>query len=258
MEKKLKVLHLDIENFPAEAWIWDLGDQHVSLDFLKRDWNICAWAASWDHEDKVHYMDNRGRRNIYDDKRLVKALIKLINQADIIIGQNIDHFDIRKLATRAEFHKLKPFKPCKTTDILTEERRVFAHTSHTLAYKSERNLKYKKLKHEKYPKLDLWIACMEDKLDAWKVMEEYCIHDVKAAKERYHGIKPWIRTHHVIAADGKTRCKCGSTRLRRKGYAHTDAGKFQIYSCKDCGKWPRSPINLLTKRQKSARLREAQ
>lgn len=260
MQNQLKILHLDIENFPAEFWAWDIGEQHLTIDFMKRDWNICAWAAGWDHEsdDKIVYMDNRNRRNIYDDKRLVKKLIKMMNQADIIIGQNIDRFDIRKVATRADFHKLGPFKPCKTTDILTEEKRVFAHTSQSLAYKTERNRKYKKLKHEKYPGIELWKACMRNELPAWEAMEEYCIHDVKAAKERYHDVKPWIRTHHVTMADGVTRCKCGSTNLKPDRYLWTDAGRFRLYHCLDCGKWPRSPINLLTKKQKSARLREAQ
>ena len=171
-DDQLKILHLDIENFPCEVWAWELGEQHVSLDFLKRDWNICAWAAKWHGDDKVTYMDNRSRRDVYDDKRLVKGLIRLINEADIVIGQNVQHFDLRKLATRADFHKLKPFKPVKVVDILTEERRVFAHTSHKLAYKTERNAKYRKLRHEKYPGFDLWEACMNDKPDAWKSMEE--------------------------------------------------------------------------------------
>jgi hypothetical protein len=79
---------------------------------------------------------------------------------------------------------------------------------------------------------------------------------VLSTEEHYLKVQGWIRTHALGPADGIMRCKCGSTDLRREGFAHTDAGKFQIYSCNSCGKWPRSPINLLTKQQKSARLRE--
>lgn len=255
-----RILCLDIENFPCEVWSWGLGEQHLSLDFLKRDFSICAWGAHWVGEParKVMYMDNRNTRDIYDDKKLVQELAKLMNEADVIIGQNVKNFDIRKLAARASFHKLPPFRPVKITDILTEERRVFAFTSHKLAFKTAMNEKYKKLKHEKYPGFELWKECMEDNLDAWKEMERYCINDVLSTEERYLEIRGWIRTHATGPADGVIRCKCGSINLVKEGYAMTDAGKFQIYHCADCKKWPRSPINLLTKQQKQARLREAE
>jgi hypothetical protein len=261
MNTDLKGLCLDLETFPCEVYTWGLGEQHIPLEFLKRDWSVCAWAAHWygTPADKIIYMDNRGRENLYDDKHLIKELVKLMNEADIIIGQNVKSFDIRKLAARAVFHKLPPFRPVKITDILTEERRVFAFTSHKLAYKTELiNDRYKKLKHDKYPGFDLWKACMDDKLDAWKEMETYCKYDVLSTEEHYHKVRGWIRTHALGPNDGIDRCKCGSTNLRKEGYAHTDAGKYQIYYCKACGKWPRSSINLLTKQQKSARLREAQ
>ena len=258
MINKLKILCLDIENFPCLVYSWGLGEQNIPLEFLKRDWSICAWAAKWVGSDEIFYMDNRGQKDIFNDKRLVEGIIKLINEADIIIGQNVNSFDLRKIRARAKFHKLKPFKPCKVTDILTEERKVFAWTSHKLAYKTTMNEKYKKLDHKDFPGFDLWEACMDNILKAWKSMEKYCKYDVFSTDERYKDVAPWIATHHVVEADGFVRCKCGSTNLERRGFAHTDAGKFQIYLCQNCGKWPRSPKNLLTKDQKNARLRESQ
>lgn len=261
MQKQLKVLCLDIESFPLEVYSWELGEVRLSLDMLKKDWSVCAWAAYWigDPAEKIIYRDNRGRRDLRNDKHLIKELVKLMNEADVIIGQNVAHFDLRKLAARAVFHKLPPFRPVKVTDILTEERRVFAFTSHKLAYKTEMiNERYKKLKHEKYPGFDLWKACMADKRDAWVEMETYCKYDVLSTAEHYGLVRGWIRTHALGPADGVTRCKCGSTDLESRGFANTDAGKFRIYRCRSCQKWPRSPINLLTKHQRSARLREAQ
>lgn len=260
MITKLKVLCIDIETFPCEVWTWGIGEQHISLDFLKRDWSVCAWAAHWvgAPENEVIYRDNRGKRDLYNDKQLIKELVELMNQADVIIGQNVHQFDIRKLAARAAFHKLPPFRPVKITDILTEEKRVFAFTSHKLAYKTDLiNDRYKKLKHEEFPGFDLWKACMDDHLPAWKEMETYCKHDVLSTEEHYLKIQGWIRTHALGPTDGIDRCKCGSTNLHKEGYAYTDAGKFQIYQCNDCKKWPRSSINLLNKKQKQARLRES-
>lgn len=261
MQNQLKVLCLDIESFPCEVWAWGLGEQYLTLDFLKKDWAVCAWSAHWVGRpaDEIMYMDNRGKKDVYDDKQLIKELVKLMNEADVIIGQNVHHFDIRKLAARAVFHKLPPFRPVKITDILTEERRVFAFTSHKLAYKTELiNERYKKLKHSKFPGFDLWKACMLDITEAWKEMATYCKHDVLSTEEHYLKVQGWIRTHALGPIDGVDRCKCGSQNLRKEGFAHTDAGKFQIYLCQDCGKWPRSSKNLLTKQEKTARLREAQ
>lgn len=257
MQEQLKVLCLDIENFPCLVYSWGLGEQHIPLEFLKRDWTICAWSAKWVGSEEIYYMDNRGKRDIFNDRELVAGLIKLINQADVIIGQNVNSFDLRKIRARAVFHGFKPFKPCKVTDILTEERKVFNFTSHKLAYKTTMNSRYKKLKHEKYPGFDLWEACMANKLDAWKHMETYCKYDVLSTEEHYTDVRGWIKTHHLGPIDNKVRCKCGSTNLRRKGYAYTDAGKFQIFQCNECGKWPRSVTNLLQKVTKTARLREA-
>lgn len=259
MNNTLKVLCLDIETTPCEVYSWGLGEQHHTLDFLKRDYTICAWAAHWVGQpvSEAIYQDNRGKRDVFNDKQLVKNLIKLMNRADIIIGQNVRSFDIRKVAARADFHKLPPFRPTRVTDILTEERRVFALTSHKLAHKTQRNVTYKKLDHKEYPGFGLWLGVMDDDIRAWKSMEEYCIYDVLSTEERYLSVRGWIQTHALGPIDGITRCKCGSTNIRPKGYAQTDAGKFQIYLCRDCGKWPRSPINLLTKQEKSARLRES-
>jgi len=252
----LKILCLDIENFPCLVYSWELGEVHIPLEFLVRDWTISAWAAKWVGSDEIMYMDNRGRRDIYDDKHLVKGIIRLINEADIIIGQNVKRFDLRKIAARADFHKLKPFRPCKVVDILKEERRVFALTSHKLAYKTARNEKYKKLKHEKFPGFDLWKGCMADRLSAWVEKERYCKYDVLSTEERYTDVRGWITVPSLGPIDGKDRCKCGSQNLAPKGYAFTDAGKFRVYHCRNCGKWPRSSRNILTKGQKSGRLRE--
>lgn len=252
----LRVLTLDIENFPCVFYSWGMGEVHLPLDFLVRDYTICAWSAKWLDSDEIIYKDNRNKKDIYDDKELVKGLIKLINEADIVVGQNVRGFDLRKVASRADFHKLKAFKPVRVIDILTEERRVFAHTSHKLAFKTRRNLKYQKLEHKEFPGFDLWVATMANILKGWKAMQEYCCYDVLSTEERFIAVKGWIRIPAMFQADGVTRCPCGSTNLQSRGFAHTDAGKFQVYLCKDCGKWPRSSTNLLTKLQKSARLKE--
>lgn len=261
MSDKPKVLVFDIETLPIQAYVWGLWDQNISLNQIKTDWTIAAWAAKWyaDPASKTMYMDNSKSKNIQDDKALVMGLSKLLNQADIIITQNGEQFDIKKLNTRAVINKLPPIKPCKSTDILKEGRKVFKFTSHKLAYVSEvLNDKYKKLEHKEYPGFDLWKAILNGDQKAWTVMKKYCIHDVLSTEEAYSKIQGWIKTQNMASyLDGTNiRCKCGSGSVERRGYTYTDTAKYQRYQCVTCGKWSRSSVNLLSKDKKQSLLRD--
>ncbi len=205
------------------------------------------------------YMDNSKARNVQDDRRLVAGLAVLLNEADIIITQNGDAFDVKKLNARAAIHGLAPIKPCRSTDILKEGRKVFKFTSHKLEYVSDvLNKKYKKLKHDAYPGFELWKAILAGDKKAWASMKEYCIHDVLATEETYQILQGWIKTQNMTIAtdDTKVRCKCGSLSLESRGYAYTTAGKYQRYRCSDCGKWLNSSTNLLVTTKRRNLLKE--
>lgn len=256
-----RILCLDIETAPVQAYVWGLYKQNIGLNQIKNDWFLLSWAAKWYGEpaSKTMYMDNSRASEVQNDKALVMGLAKLINQADIIITQNGDAFDIKKLNARAVINKLPPIKPCKSTDILKEGRKVFKFTSHKLEYISNMlNDKYKKLKHSEYPGFELWAAILAGDKHAWMVMKTYCIHDVLATEEAYQKIQGWIKTQNLATYidDSLVRCRCGSDSLVKEGYAYTDAGKYQIYHCRSCGKWPRSAVNLISSDKRQALLRE--
>lgn len=258
---KPKILVWDLETAPITAQVWGLYDQNIGLNQIKSDWHLLAAAAKWygDPASKTMYKDNSNSKDITDDKELVEWIAKLINQADIIITQNGDKFDVKKLNARAAIHGLDPIKVCKSTDTLKESRKVFSFTSHKLEYMTEKlNTKYKKLKHEEYPGFELWRAILNGDKRAWKVMKKYCIHDVLATEELYTKIQGWIKTQNMACYfdDIQVRCVCGSTNLIKDGMAYTNAGKFQGYLCKDCNKRPKGKINLLSTEKKKHLLKE--
>jgi hypothetical protein len=253
----MRILTLDIETSPIVSYTWGLFDQNVGLNQIKDDWRILAWAAKWlgDPPSKVMYMDNSKSRGVQDDKQLVVGLSKLLNEADVIITQNGDAFDVKKLNARAIINKLPPIKPVRSIDILKEGRKVFKFTSHKLEYiTSVLNDKYKKLKHEEYPGFELWSAIMKGDKRAWAVMKKYCIHDVLSTEEAYTKLAPWIKTGRIT--DFMVGCKCGSNILQSRGWATTVAGRYQRYQCVACGKWLKSPTNEYTAQQKRGILRE--
>ncbi len=256
-----RILILDIETSPLTSYTWGTFQQNVGLNQIKDDWVILAWAAKWlgDPASKTMYMDNRGAKNLQDDKKIVRGLADLLNQADITITQNGDAFDFKKLNARAIINGLRPIKPSQSIDILKESRKVFKFTSHKLEYMTEKlNKKYKKLKHEKYPGFELWKAVMAGDTKAWAEMKVYTIHDVLSTEEAYLTMQGWIKTKNlaVYMDDNVMRCKCGSDNLYSRGYAYKDNGKYKIYSCRDCGKWPRSPVNLLSLEKRKSLMKE--
>lgn len=256
---KPKILVLDIETSPITAYTWGLFKQNIGLNQIKTDWHLIAFAAKWLNEKRTIYLDNRCNKNVTDDRRLLIALSGLLNEADIVVTQNGEAFDLKKINARAVIQGLRPIKPVASTDILKEGRKVFSFTSHKLEYVADKvNKKYKKLKHSKFPGFDLWAEILKGNLKAWKEMEIYTIHDVLSTEEAYLRIQGWIATQAMSSFhdDARMRCRCGSTNLHKEGFAYTPVGKYQIYNCNDCGKWPRSPINLLSKEKKKNTLRE--
>jgi DNA polymerase elongation subunit (family B) len=256
-----KCLVFDLETAPITAYTWGTFDQTIGLNQIKSDWHLLAWSAKWlgDPASKTMYMDNSKARNIQDDKHLVQELAKLLNEADIIITQNGEAFDVKKLNARAVINGLPPIKPCKSIDILKEGRKVFKFTSHKLEYVTAAlNDKYKKLKHSEYPGFELWKAILEGDKKAWKVMKKYCIYDVLSTEEAYLKIRGWIKTQNMssYADDALMRCRCGSAELIKRGFAHTDTGKHQIYLCRSCGKWNRSAVNMLATDKKKNMMKE--
>jgi len=253
----MKILTLDIETAPITAFTWGLFEQNIGLAQIKSDWHLLAWAAKWlgDPPSKTMYLDNSRSKNVQDDKMLVAGLARLINEADVVITQNGDSFDIKKLNARAIINKLPPIKPVRSIDILKEGRKVFKFTSHKLEYiTSVLNDKYKKLKHEEYPGFELWSAIMKGDKRAWAVMKKYCVHDVLSTEEAYTKLAPWIKTGRVT--DFMVGCKCGNNNLQSRGWATTVAGRYQRYQCMACGKWLKSPTNAYTAHQKQGILRE--
>ncbi len=231
-----RILVLDLETAPITSYTWGLYDQNVGLNQIKNDWHLLAWSAKWLGEpaEKTMYMDNSKAKNIQDDKALVAGLAALLNQAEGIITQNGDAFDIKKLNARAIINGLPPIKSCRSTDILKEGRKVFKFTSHKLEYiTSVLNDKYKKLKHEEYPGFELWSAILKGDKRAWAVMKKYCIYDVLSTEEAYMKIREWIKDPALY---GKEKCsRCRSVGFRSEGVRVTGKEKYRRLVCKYCG-----------------------
>lgn len=243
--KDPRILTIDIESAPIEAYVWGLWDQNVGLDFIKTDWTILSYAAQWFGERKMIYADTggRGADKVRDDYPLLSQLWELLNEADIVVAQNGKRFDVRKINARLIQHGYTPYSPIRVIDTMVEAKRCFAFTSQKLAWTSKLLTDTPKSEHKKFPGFELWIECLKDNPEAWKVMRKYNCQDIRSTSEVYKKLRPWIKNHpNVTTFDlrpGGACPNCGSTKVKHTGSATLQSGIYAQYQCLSCGAWPR-------------------
>lgn len=256
--KKPKVLLLDIETAPILGYVWGLFDQNVALNQIYSDWHILSWSAKWLDEDKIMYADQRYAKDVADDRRILKQIWKLLDEADVIITQNGKNFDAKKLNARFVLQGLKPPSSYKHIDTFIIAKKHFAFTSNKLEYLSDKLCtKFKKLKPKKFQGFEMWKACLNGNMAAWREMEKYNKHDVLALEELYKKLIPWDNTinFNVYHDNLEHICQCGSKKFRNKGYYYTATSKFKRYKCVKCGSEIRDRVNELSKdKRKSLKL----
>lgn len=253
---KAKVLLFDIETAPNLSYHWGLFDQNISLDQMVKDWHVLAWSAKWLGTDKLLYADNRASKKIENDKKLLKKIWRLLDEADIVITQNGKKFDVKKLNARFIIHGFQPPSGFKHIDTLELAKRHFAFTSNKLEYLSNTlNKKFKKLTKRKFNGFELWCECLAGNPKAWREMEKYNKRDVLALEEVYNKLIPWDSTVNLNWYDDEAASECsacGHTEFKREGYHYTQKGKFQRFRCKNCGNMTRSTKNLFTQKKRES------
>lgn len=253
-----KILFLDIETAPIEAHVWALFDQNVGLNQIVKDWSVLSWSAKWAHQKKVHYADVSKQKNKRDDKKILKQMWNLMDEADIIIGQNSIRFDVKKLNARFAVNGMKPPSSYRQVDTMRIAKRAFGFTSNKLEYMADKLCtKYKKLKHKNFPGHELWVECLKGNPKAWVEMKEYNRHDVLVLEELYKVLRPWDNSINfdVYHKNHNNVCGCGSKDLTKYGFKYTNAGKFQRYKCNDCGKDTSAKDNEMSLKKRKSLLR---
>ncbi len=251
-----KVLVLDIETSLMLVYVWQLKyNNYISHEQIKDDWFVMSWAAKWLGESKVMQMDCRDSQK---DKGIIKELWKLIDEADIVVGQNSNSFDLLKVNARAKIHGLLPPSPYKKIDTMLEAQKNFGFSSYKLEYMANTlKLEHTKSKHEKYPGLKLWIEAQSGNMDAWSEMAKYNKVDVLVTEELFNEVIPWSFAIDFSLWDDspKNTCTCGSD-LFVKGdrFVYTSVGKFNKWKCANakCGKWTRGSTNLFSKEKRTS------
>jgi hypothetical protein len=234
--KQPKVGILDIETSPLQVNVWGTWKQRIGHEQVINDWYMLSYSWKWLFDSKVSGSVLTPTEAINrDDSRICREVWKFLDQCDVVIGHNINRFDIPKVQTRFIVNKLAPPSPFRTIDTLTIAQQNFRFASNKLDYIGDLLLHDRKI-HTEY---QLWLDCMKGVPEALSRMLTYNKKDVLLEEEAYVFLRPWIKSHPNMAIYQESiepSCPtCGSTNIDECGYYSTSVNRYLAFRCKDCG-----------------------
>ncbi len=232
-----KRLFFDIETSYNIGSFWEAGyDKKVPYTNIIKERAIICICYKWEGDSKIYYLT-------WDkdqcDKKMLTDFMKVMNEADEIVGQNSDRFDIPWVRTRCLIHGISMFPTYATLDTLKIARSKFKFNSNTLDYMS----KIMGFKGKLPTSYDLWDRIILNKeKKALDYMVKYCQADVKKLEQVFNKLKPYIvsKVHFgALKGEEKTSCpECSSnnTKISKTRISALGTKKIQM-QCNDCGKY---------------------
>lgn len=230
----MRRLFWDIETAPNVALVWQTGHRiSVGHESILKERVIITIAWSWEHEKKVHAL--HWDRN-HDDKVMLQKFAKVAAEADELVHQYGDFFDLKWFKTRCLFHRIRIFPFNRTIDTKTWASKYFYFNSNAqdyilkfLGYKGKIKMVYQD-----------WKDVLNDKVGALAKMVRYNKYDVFGLKQMFREMSYYVEhATHVGVMEGKEKWTCpheGSENVHIYKTQVTAAGskKFQM-QCQDCG-----------------------
>lgn len=244
-----KLLFLDIETTPLHAYSWGPKWQTNLIEVINDSYILCMgyrWGIDGETQmvalpDFKGYKPGKG-----NDKKMMKVIHALLEEADIVVGHNGDRFDIAKINSRLLRHRIPRPKPYKTVDTKKVAKRVLGEPSNSLADLCAALGIGAKTPHTGF---QLWKDCMAGDPAAWALMIEYCANDVDLLAGLYAELRNggWIDNHPNVSTIEGSRdvCRtCGSYDLMKRGYYYGPINTFQQYQCNICNSYShgRTPV----------------
>jgi DNA polymerase elongation subunit (family B)/predicted RNA-binding Zn-ribbon protein involved in translation (DUF1610 family) len=247
-DKLPKILIFDIEISATEAAVWGLWKQNIYQEQIISPWFMLTWSAKWLFSDEVlsARLTSKEAKN-ENDKRIVKELWDLLDEADVVVAHNGDNFDVPRMNVRFLVNDLPPTSLYQKIDTLKIARKEFAFLSNKLDSLASTLGLEGKVKTE----FELWRRCRRGEESALIEMENYNKQDVVLLEEVYLELRPWIKSHPSVALfleEDKHICpSCGHDHLTKKGTYRTQVSVFDTYQCNSCSAISRSRENKVPK-----------
>lgn len=225
-----KILILDIETRPAQAYVWRAyGEQNIGVEQIIDAGGIICVGAKWFGErETVLYSDWE-----HGHVKMLQAIHAMMEEADAVVTYNGDKFDLPKLQGEFLLHGLKPTGPLTSIDVVKSVRK-FGFFVNRLAFIGPFLGVGAKIKHEGF---DLWVKVMEGDEKAQRKMAKYCKQDVKLLEKLYLKVRPFIKNHPHLGKNAHECGACHSNHVQSRGCRRTKYFRIQRLQCQSCGQW---------------------
>lgn len=233
-----KILTFDIETSHMVAATFGLWKADIPYDHIIHDWRIFSAAWKWLGNDTVYSASQAE----YTEEEVIHALTSAIQQADIVVGHNIDRFDLKKLNTRVFLCDRPPFFLPTSVDTYKVAKKEFAFSSNRLDYIA----KALGVGGKTSTPTGLWLKALFGDKEAFTIMEEYNRNDVVINEKVYLKMRPFIRNHPDVSQltlnGERLGCpSCGSEKIIKYGtYKEKHGGalkqkrRYQRHQCTSC------------------------
>ena len=239
----IRRLFFDIETSPCIGWFWRPSYQtNLSYDNVYEDAKIICICYKWSGQSKIYSLKWDKKQN---DKKMIADFIKVMNQADEIVGHNADRFDTKWIRTRAMAHNLDMPPDYKSIDTLKQARQLLNLPSNRL----DSIGKYFKLGQKLENERGLWDkVCRFNNQPALNRMIKYCKQDVNLLEQWFDKLNKYIKPKTHISGVKCDCPECGSKNVGLRSYKISSAGvKYAQLQCKECGKYNKVNYNTYLK-----------
>lgn len=256
-----KILYLDIETAPCIAAVFGRFNINLSpAHIIENGGQLISVAWAWNDEPKVYgavMTPTEAKKR--DDFRVLAQMYDAIEEADILVYQNGDRFDLPKIKTRCIYYELPPPKVCKTVDTLKIAKQLGFPSNRLDALGDYLGVGRK----QPNSGISLWLDCLAGDEDALAEMFEYNKQDVLLLRDVYKRIRAYDMRHpnmqHYYSDENKRCTVCGSENVHATGHSvFTQVSEFAEIQCGDCGHRMRERTNLKTKEKMKNTLMNAQ
>ncbi|KKW09810.1 MAG: hypothetical protein UY48_C0053G0012 [Candidatus Gottesmanbacteria bacterium GW2011_GWB1_49_7] len=243
-----KIIAWDIETLPMLAAVWHTGEQRIHSNQIVESTSIAC--ASWqdiaqDDITSVSLLDDpkRFKRDPYDDISLVKKIHAMLMNVgecgDILLHQNGDRFDLKKVKARMIFHSLDPLPPIQTIDTLKASRLIGGFDSYRLDYMDKKIIGGPGKIDTRG--MDMWTEACAPKsphsmrVKAMQELVHYNRGDLPPLIREYQRFLPYM-SRHPNRAIGIGECcpRCGGKARTHVGYHDKITRRYPTYRCHSC------------------------
>lgn len=231
----MRLLTIDIETSPHLAHVWSLWKQNVPPSAIRQRGQVMCFAAKWYGEKDILF-----HSDFHDGhEQMIRRAHELLDEADGVIGYNSRAFDMKHLAREFLVAGLPPPSPYKDIDLWRTVHSTFKFASNKLDQVAGELGMGRKVRTD----FGLWLGCIQSDEAAWAKMRRYNVQDVRLTERLYERLLPWIKQHpHLGLYVDELRggcSKCGG-RLQRRGFYHTNVGRYVKYQCLGCRSYMRA------------------